>query len=475
MESHRHRALSQVVLALDALLVVTAMLVAAGLHALARRHLHLLRAPPSFDQYAVLPFVALPLFLAWTSGLGLNRLHDRAWTGWQLVAGLAKLHLAVFLSLSVLIFLTQSVINRSLVAVFLACSFGLLLAERAALVGWQRYQYARGAGRERLLIVGGASAALDEFLEASRSEPLGPLLVGRLVPDGEQPIAPGDAGLPMLGKVSELPDLLQSQVVDHVIFFPPLHRPAEVGWALGACETLGVPASFQVEVPSRAAATPRVVSRGRFPFVTFDVAPKPAAALAIKHGADAFLAAVALVLLAPLLIAISLCILAAMGRPIFFVQERAGLYGRRFRMFKFRTMARDAEARQAGLRALNEQVGPVFKLTADPRVTRLGTALRRASLDEIPQLFNVLLGQMSLVGPRPLPLREQEAIVGWQRRRLSMKPGLTGLWQVSGRSELGFDEWMRLDLEYIDHWSLLLDVQTLARTVPAVLLGRGAR
>jgi lipopolysaccharide/colanic/teichoic acid biosynthesis glycosyltransferase len=244
--------------------------------------------------------------------------------------------------------------------------------------------------------------------------------------------------------------------------------------ALGACEMLGVPAGFQVELPWRAAATPRVVARGRFSFVTFEVAPKPAAALAVKHGADALAAGAALLLLAPLLAAIALAILITSGRPILFIQERAGLYGRRFRMLKFRTMARDAEAQQAGLMALNEQSGPVFKLTADPRVTRLGAALRRASLDELPQLFNVLLGQMSLVGPRPLPLREQEAIVGWQRRRLSMKPGLTGLWQVSGRSELGFDEWMRLDLEYIDRWSLSLDLLLLLRTLPAVLLGRGA-
>jgi lipopolysaccharide/colanic/teichoic acid biosynthesis glycosyltransferase len=214
---------------------------------------------------------------------------------------------------------------------------------------------------------------------------------------------------------------------------------------------------------------------GRLPFFTFDVAPKSRTRLAIKHGADALCAALGIVLLGPLLGAIALMILVTMGRPVLFIQERAGLYGRRFRMLKFRTMERGAEARQEALRARNELSGPVFKLSGDPRVTRLGWALRRSSLDELPQLFNILVGQMSLVGPRPLPLDEQKAIGGWQRRRLSMKPGLTGLWQVSGRSGVDFDEWMRLDLDYIDRWTLLLDLHIVVRTFPAVLLGRGAR
>jgi lipopolysaccharide/colanic/teichoic acid biosynthesis glycosyltransferase len=215
--------------------------------------------------------------------------------------------------------------------------------------------------------------------------------------------------------------------------------------------------------------------RGRSPFFTFDVAPKSATGLAIKHGTDLLCAALGLILLGPLLLAIAILILVTMGRPVLFIQERGGLFGRRFRMFKFRTMERGAEERQEALRARNELSGPVFKLSSDPRITRLGWALRRSSLDELPQLFNILLGQMSLVGPRPLPLDEQKAIKGWQRRRLSMKPGLTGLWQVSGRSEVDFDEWMRLDLDYIDSWTLTLDLQIVLRTIPAVLLGRGAR
>jgi exopolysaccharide biosynthesis polyprenyl glycosylphosphotransferase len=460
---------------MDGVLVVAAMAVAVALHALARHHLLLFREPPSFDHLAVLPFLALPLFLAWTAGLGLHRLRARRWTAWQVAAGLLELHLAVFLSLSVVVFMTQSVVNRSLLALFLACSFVLLLAERIALLSWVRYQHQLGSGRERLLLVGDPGAQRAFLEEEIGATPFAPYLVGRLVPDGE-PVPPDPAGgPPCLGHLADLGEVLHEHAVDHVLFFEPLHQPAALGEALERCELLGVPASFEVPMPRPTSAAPRVVARGRFPFVTFEVAPKPPVALALKHGADAVVALLLLVVLSPLLLAAAAAILLTMGRPVLFVQERAGLFGRRFRMLKLRTMVQGADAQQEALRARNEMSGPVFKLEADPRVTRLGAFLRRTSLDELPQLLNVVLGQMSLVGPRPLPLQEQRAIRGWQRRRLSMKPGLTGPWQVSGRSGIDFDEWMRLDLEYVDRWSLALDLLILLRTVPAVLLARGAR
>jgi len=157
-----------------------------------------------------------------------------------------------------------------------------------------------------------------------------------------------------------------------------------------------------------------------------------------------------------------------------FAQARAGLYGRPFRMLKFRTMRQGAEDEQGELLRSNEMSGPVFKLRDDPRVTRLGRFLRRTSLDELPQLLNVLTGSMSLVGPRPLPVSEQAAIRGWQRRRLTMKPGLTCLWQVAGRNDVDFVDWMLLDLQYIEQWSLWLDLLLLLKTLPVVLFGRGA-
>jgi lipopolysaccharide/colanic/teichoic acid biosynthesis glycosyltransferase len=158
-----------------------------------------------------------------------------------------------------------------------------------------------------------------------------------------------------------------------------------------------------------------------------------------------------------------------------FVQERVGLNKRRFRMLKFRTMQRDAEARMSEIEHLNEKTGPIFKIRNDPRITSVGRWLRRTSIDELPQLVNVLLGDMSIVGPRPLSVRDATRMeLAWQKRRFSVKPGLTCLWQVSGRSNLSFDQWMQLDLEYIDRWSLGLDATILLRTIPAVVLARGA-
>jgi lipopolysaccharide/colanic/teichoic acid biosynthesis glycosyltransferase len=179
--------------------------------------------------------------------------------------------------------------------------------------------------------------------------------------------------------------------------------------------------------------------------------------------------------LAPVFAVIAILIKLDSPGPVFFVQERMGYNKRRFMMIKFRTMVADAEARMAEIEHLNEKDGAIFKMKNDPRVTKLGRILRKSSLDELPQFINVLFGDMSFVGPRPLSIRDASRVgQSWQKRRFSVRPGLTCLWQVSGRSELSFEQWMKLDLEYIDHWSLLLDWWILLRTVPAVLTSRGA-
>jgi len=184
---------------------------------------------------------------------------------------------------------------------------------------------------------------------------------------------------------------------------------------------------------------------------------------------------VGLVIAAPFMLVIGFLIKLDSQGPVLFRQVRTGLNGRRFVLLKFRSMTHDAERQQAALEERNEMSGPVFKLRSDPRVTRLGAFLRRTSLDELPQLGNVLRGDMILVGPRPPLPSEVSRYERWQRRRLSMKPGLTCLWQASGRNEIDFNEWMRLDMEYIDNWSLSRDIKIILRTIPAVLFARGAR
>ena len=178
---------------------------------------------------------------------------------------------------------------------------------------------------------------------------------------------------------------------------------------------------------------------------------------------------------APLLAIVAVLIKLDSKGPVFFVQERMGYNKRRFSMIKFRTMTIDAEARMEEIEHLNEKNGPIFKIKNDPRITRVGKILRKFSIDELPQLFNVLIGDMSLVGPRPLSIRDALRLEElWQKRRFSVKPGLTCLWQISGRSNLSFEQWVELDLEYIDTWSLQLDWWILLKTVPAVIAARGA-
>jgi lipopolysaccharide/colanic/teichoic acid biosynthesis glycosyltransferase len=193
-----------------------------------------------------------------------------------------------------------------------------------------------------------------------------------------------------------------------------------------------------------------------------------------KRLLDVAGAGAGLVALAPLFVIIALAVKLTSRGPTLFAQWRSGLGGRPFKMFKFRTMAVDAEARQAELRPASEQDGPAFKLKRDPRVTLIGRLLRKTSIDELPQLWNVLKGEMTLVGPRPLPCDETEACRPWQRRRLAVTPGLTCFWQVEGRSQVSFDDWMRADLRYVRRRSLWTDLRLILRTVPAVLFGRGA-
>jgi len=197
--------------------------------------------------------------------------------------------------------------------------------------------------------------------------------------------------------------------------------------------------------------------------------------LVVKRIIDIVFSVILLFLLAPVLLIAALLVKFSSGGPILFRQERMGVNKRRFMILKFRTMVPNAEKMLAELEEQNEASGPVFKIMKDPRITPIGKVLRRTSIDELPQLFNVLKGDMSLVGPRPLAVRDFEGFSeDWQRRRFSVPPGITCLWQVSGRSSISFEQWMKMDLQYLDEWSLWLDMRILARTISAVLTGSGA-
>ena len=464
-----NRPLRRLILLLDTLVLTASMAGAMAVHPWLRHLLPWIKELPGTPAIVLIVYLVVPVWLGLVAIFGLHRTFERAWSAGALLLDLGKVHAAGFLTVSALDYVTQLRLNRSLFGVFLVTSFVLLYLERLLLGRWRRYQHALGHARRRILLVGEPGEEMLALVARARAEPLPPELVGYLGP------ARLDGELRRCGDLADLEQVLHDGAVDVVLFFPPHNHPGDVTAALLACETVGVPAEFSIDIVQPAQATPRVVSTYGRPFVSFDVAPKPPEQLALKHAFDFVSSGLGLLVLSPLLVLVALAILLTMGRPILFTQERAGLFGRRFRMLKFRTMARDAEAKQEALRERNEMSGPVFKLTGDPRVTKLGRLLRRSSIDELPQLLNVLGGSMSLVGPRPLPWREQQAMSGWHRRRLSMKPGLTGLWQVSGRNDVDFEQWMRLDLRYVDEWSLGRDAKILLKTIPTVLLGRGAK
>jgi exopolysaccharide biosynthesis polyprenyl glycosylphosphotransferase len=279
----------------------------------------------------------------------------------------------------------------------------------------------------------------------------------------------------LLGDLAQLEEILVANVVDEVLITLPVKSCyVQIEGAIQICERIGVESKYLSEIFESALARTGYERMEGFAVTSL----KPVShdvRYVVKRAIDIVGSSLGLMVLSPLFAAIAVAIKLTSGTPIFFSQERYGRNKRRFKMHKFRTMVPNAEALQMDLEHKNEVLGPVFKIKEDPRMTKLGRWLRRTSLDELPQLFNVLKGEMSLVGPRPLPLRDVSRFEeGWLMRRFCVAPGLTGLWQVNGRSHSTFDEWVAHDLTYIDTWSLTLDIKILLRTVPAVLKGVGA-
>jgi exopolysaccharide biosynthesis polyprenyl glycosylphosphotransferase len=283
-------------------------------------------------------------------------------------------------------------------------------------------------------------------------------------------------GRPLLGSVDELENILNRHVVDEIYFAPNGQDAAlAIQRAIATCERLGVPFALPAcggyRIARAALSHPAAAPDGYVHYLS--VRRKPLQR-ALKRLLDIVVSAAALAVLLPILLTAALAVALTSPGPVFFAQQRVGMRGRHFRMLKFRSMRVDAEKLRSELQHRNERSGPAFKLRDDPRVTRVGRWLRKYSIDELPQLVNVLRGEMSLVGPRPALPEEVAHYAAWQRRRLSVRPGLTCVWQVSGRDAVSFGSWMVMDMRYIDHWSLGEDLMLILRTLPVVVSGKGA-
>jgi exopolysaccharide biosynthesis polyprenyl glycosylphosphotransferase len=285
-----------------------------------------------------------------------------------------------------------------------------------------------------------------------------------------------EAGYPLCCTFSGLSEYLRRNVVDEVASFLPLRSFHEQCSRIAdLCEQHGIFMRFDSEIFDLKIARPETDELDGNLHIIAHSSLRDSWPTLVKRLVDVSVSFGLLLILAPVLAFIAVIVKLSSKGPVFFRQERVGLNKRRLFMYKFRTMVQNAESLLPQLEALNEATGPVFKIRNDPRITPVGRLLRRTSLDELPQLLNVLRGDMSLVGPRPLPLRDYEGFTeDWQRRRFSVRPGITCLWQVNGRSNIGFDQWMELDLKYLDEWSIWLDMKILAQTIPAVMKGSGA-
>jgi exopolysaccharide biosynthesis polyprenyl glycosylphosphotransferase len=332
----------------------------------------------------------------------------------------------------------------------------------------------RGYNLRYMLIVG-ANQGAAEFADAvARHRELGLQPIGHLAsPHDRADGADRHVRRPILGDISDIEEILHGSIVDEVAICLTVDDLEVVEPIARLCEDEGRIVRIPMAHPGPVVPGGTLEEFDGIQVLSLVYGPDRTIGMIIKRAIDIVVAAAGLVILSPILLFVAVLIRYREGPPVLFRQTRLGLHGRPFQVVKFRTMVPDAEARLDELSRHNEIRGPAFKLTDDPRLTSTGRWLRSSSIDELPQLLNVVRGEMSLVGPRPPLPREVDAYDIWHRRRLSMQPGITGLWQVAARRDPDFDRWVRLDLDYIDRWSLWLDLKIILRTIPAMLAGEG--
>jgi exopolysaccharide biosynthesis polyprenyl glycosylphosphotransferase len=384
--------------------------------------------------------------------------------------------LGTFLLFSAHFLVHISLINPEFLGIFWVANTILTIFSRIAMRALLKRVRLHGRNLRDMLIVGTNARAI-QFAEKMRQNPaLGYRILGFVdedwtgLPDFQR------TGFELLCNFDELADFLRSNVVDEVVVTLPMRsfhsRCSEIA---ELCEEQGIVIRFISNLFDLKKARFRSEDLEGDSLITHYTGGLEGWPVVFKRAVDIMVSLNAIIVLLPLLAVTALLIRLTSRGPSVFVQKRLGLNKRHFGIYKFRTMVVDAEKRMKEIEHLNEVSGPVFKIKNDPRITAIGRFLRKTSIDELPQLFNVLKGDMSLVGPRPLPIRDYEGFnEDWQRRRFSVRPGITCLWQIGGRSSISFEKWMELDLQYIDKWSLKLDLEILVKTIPAVLRGSGA-
>jgi exopolysaccharide biosynthesis polyprenyl glycosylphosphotransferase len=424
-------------------------------------------------NYTVTLLLAIPIWCLtlYANGIYLS-MRTRSYL--EILWAIIKSAVLTFLATGTAIyFFKHSQTSRLFFILFGAFSFGFILLEKTTLFMSAHYVRRQGLNTRRILIVGTGKRAQEfvkkvdghpewgfEILGAIDDEPgRGVLHVGRLE---------------AIGTLEDIPRIFHKDAVDEVIFVVPRSRLNSLQDAIHKCETEGVVVTIAVDLFDTLLAKSSVTELDGLPLLHFKTTHAREWELLVKRIFDFAASGLGILVLSPFFLVTAILIKATSRGPVFFKQSRLGLHGRRFTLYKFRTMHVGAHDDLSDITDLNSMTTPEFRNVKTKWITPVGRLLRKFSLDELPQLLNVFVGHMSIVGPRPTVPDEVEKYKTWQRRRFSMKPGITCLWQVNGRNNISFEDWMKLDLEYLDNWSLWLDTKILLKTVPVVLFGIGA-
>lgn len=431
------------------------------------------RSSGLFSDHLVFLFFISPF---WCLMLYLNGMYEplRTRAFWKTLWIIIKSAFFTYLAFAMFVFLFKLGFMSRLFFVFFAMlSFAFILAEKTMIYFIMHSVRRRGRNQRRLLIVGTGRRAAN-FIHKIRAHPEWGLDILGAIDDEPGRSVESVDGVKIIGNLKDIPEIFHNNAIDEVIFVVPRLRLHYIENSIYDCEIEGVKVTIAVDLFDLKLAKAYQTELDGMPLLTFKTTIPSEWQLFMKRVIDIVISGICIFIFSPFLLIISILIKLTSRGPVLYKQERIGLSGRRFIMHKFRTMYVRAQAKLSQVDIYKEIYEPRWKKTKLQYVTPIGRILRKFSLDEFPQLFNVFCGHMSLVGPRPTLPREVKQYEAWHRRRFSMRPGLTCLWQVNGRREIKFNEWMQMDLEYLDNWSLWLDFKILVKTIPAILFGSGA-
>ena len=430
--------------------------------------------PDYRSHIALIPLILTPLgflltFFGAYQGLRKTSVFEY---GWAVFSALA---VSLALLFSFLFIFHIQMISRMIIIIFGCMDVIVLTGVRAGIVWWYFKKFTqRKENYEKILIIGTGARALSLSRALRKSSEWGVSIIGHLDTDPTR-VGSNVLDSPVLGTVKDIDAVLANNVVDDVILAVPRTMIDDVNELAHACDEQGISLRLMTDVFDLNLKRMRLMEVDNIHLLTMEPVAQNELMLLIKRLMDLTLILLTMPVWLLIMGIVAIVVKLDSPGPVFFVHQRVGLKKRLFPMYKFRTMCDGAEFKLKEIEHLNETESPIFKIANDPRITRVGRILRKTSLDEVPQLFNVIRGHMSLVGPRPMSIRDVELFdKGIQRKRFSVWPGLTCLWQISGRSNLPFSKWLELDLTYIDNWSLALDIKILLKTIPAVLMGKGA-